>query len=112
INSVKSWFSEPTAKTEMVSVPKFTESVKIEKANAVVVVPALVKLKLIVGIFSKSSNANKLYNKLVLNNLVPQVTTKDGKSIIHINVTDQAEALTVSDKLEQLIGERGVLLKK
>jgi nucleoid DNA-binding protein len=110
VDSVKSWFAEPTVKSEIVIAPKFAESIKVEKSKPAVVAPE--KLKLIVGVFSESSNVNKLYNKLVLNNLSPQVTTKDDKSIIHINVTDQAEASTVSDKLEQLIGERGVLLKK
>jgi|GEM_PF-2187430 hypothetical protein len=111
IDSVKSWFAEPIATTSKVVVtPKFTESTEVEKTDIVIVAP--VKLKLIVGIFSKNSNANKLYNKLVLNNLSPQVTTKDDKNIVHINVIDQVEASMVSDKLEQLIGERGVLLKK
>jgi hypothetical protein len=110
VDSVKSWFAEPITTSKLVALPKFTESIKVEKTDIVVVAP--VKLKLIVGIFSENSNANKFYNELVLNNLSPQVTTKDDKSIVHINITDQAEASMVSDKLEQLIGERGVLLKK
>lgn len=109
VDSVKSWFAAPKAKKEITEAPKFTESVKIEQLNATAATAN--QLKLVVGIFSQSENANKLYNKLVLNNLAPEITLRDNKNIVHIVVGSENEAVTVSDKLEQLIGERGVLLK-
>lgn len=109
IDSVKSWFAAPKAKKEVTEAPKFTESVKVDQLNATVATTT--QLKLVVGVFSQSDNANQLYNKLVLNDLTPEITLSDNKSIVHIIVGSEKESVSVSDKLEQLIGERGVLLR-
>lgn len=106
IDSVKSWFSQPENLDEA-KVDEFTEIYNVPQP-----VVELEKYKLVVGVFSQADNANKLYNRLVLSNLTPELIIKDNKNIIHINVSNNEEATAVSDKLEQLIGERGVLLKK
>lgn len=67
--------------------------------------------RLVIGIFREEANAKKIYNHLVLNGFDPFVeTSKDGTKVF-LKVTEDTQNET-SEKLQQFIGQRGVLESK
>lgn len=109
IKSAQSWFDKEPINNEKPLVLNEGNS-DGEKELPLVQSAESLKMKLVIGVFTESSNANMLYNKLVLNDFVPKIMISDDKSTIFVEVASQNEANQLSEKLEQLIGERGVLL--
>lgn len=105
VKSVKQWFS--TNPQEVTSIQAETpQNLATTKAS-----PTIATHRLVVGIFSQPENATRLYNKLVLNNFSPEVVLENEKSVVFFAVNELSNTDSLSARLEQFIGERGVIVK-
>lgn len=108
--SAKSWFSGSKEKLDVNQENKqVTKSVIINAAP--VVEEEVFTERLVVGIFSNPENANRLYNKLVLNDFDPEIDFENDKSVIFFPVNENTDTELLSKKLQQFIGEKGVIVK-
>lgn len=67
---------------------------------------------ILIGEFNKTEKATILYNKLVLNDISPKIITENNKTNVIIEVATEEEAQIIAEKLKQLFGQKGVLVKK
>ncbi len=106
VSSVKNWFSASVDETALqIETPEILPPATLKD------IPARTTERLVVGIFSQPENATRLYNKLVLNNFSPEVVLENDKSVVFFPVNEFTNTDSLSARLEQFIGERGVIVK-